>query len=206
MDKGNATSVKEAMEFALQAFDTEAESLLATKCRMDSASFCEAVKALAAAERIATSGCGHSGIACMHFAHSLCCIERPARFLSPSEAVHGATGYLQSGDVAVLASRGGRTDELMPILGICRDKGVRVIGVTGNMSSPLAEKADIILPMSVLRECDRYDSQGTTSFVVLSAIFDALQVAVMELTGFTNDRFARIHPAGAVGKRLNGPV
>ena len=78
-----------------------------------------------------------------------------------------------------------------------------VIGVTENLKSPLAEKSDIVLAMSVTRECDKYNCQGTTSFAVTSAIFDALQCAVLDYTGFQNEKFAVIHPGGAVGKRLN---
>ena len=78
---------------------------------------------LAKAERIGCSGCGHSGIACAHFAHLLCCIERPARFLSPSDAVHGGLGFLQKEDVLVVASRGGKTEELLPIEQIAGKKG-----------------------------------------------------------------------------------
>jgi D-arabinose 5-phosphate isomerase GutQ len=161
------------------------------------------VAALANADRIAASGCGHSGIACQHFAHSLCCIERPARFLSPAEAVHGASGFLQEGDVIVLASRGGKTAELLPILRICRQKGVTAIGITEDVGSPLALGSDIVLRMHVEREADRYNSQGTTSFVVLSAIFDALAVALLDETGYREEQFALIHPGGAVGERLN---
>ena len=133
----------------------------------------------------------------------MCCIERPARFLSPAEAVHGGLGFVQKGDVLLLASRGGKTDELMPIADIARAKGATLIAVTENLSSPLAEKSDIVLAMKVTRECDRHNSQGTTSFAVTCAIFDALQTAVIELTGFKNEQFAAIHPGGAVGKRLN---
>ena len=139
----------------------------------------------------------------MHFAHSLCCIERPARFLSPAEAVHGASGFLKEGDVLVWASRGGKTDELFSILDICRTKKVTVIGVTENLDSPLAQRSDVIVPMKVTAETDRYNSQGTSSFTALSAVFDALQTAVIEETGYQNEQFALIHPGGAVGKRLN---
>ena len=103
----------------------------------------------------------------------------------------------------LLASRGGKTAELLPILDICKKKGATVIAVTENMSSPLAEGADIVLPMSVTRETDRYNSQGTTSFTVLSVLFDALQAALIEVTGYQNEQFALIHPGGAVGERLN---
>lgn len=190
-------------EVARQAYRIESEAIAAALDHIHEAAFMRAVKALAAAERIGSSGCGHSGIACMHFAHLMCCIERPARFISPSEAAHGATGYLKPGDVMLLASRGGKTKELLPILDICQKKGVTVISVTENFTSPLAEGADILLPMTVTRETDRHNSQGTTSFTVLSVLFDALQTALIEVTGYENERFALIHPNGAVGERLN---
>ncbi len=190
-------------ERALLAFDIESNSILATRDAFDAETFSEAVEILSAAPRIGTTGCGHSGIACMHFAHSLCCVERPARFLSPAEAVHGASGFLKEGDALVWASRGGKTDELFSILDICRTKKVTVIGVTENLSSPLAAKSHIVLPMKVTSETDRYNSQGTSSFIALAAVFDALQTAVIEETGYQNEQFALIHPGGAVGKRLN---
>ena len=195
--------MKEIVSNAMNAFAIEAESLAAKREVIDEAEFARAVEVLAKAERIASAGCGHTGIACQHFSHLMCCIERPARFISPAEAVHGGLGYLQAGDVILLASRGGKTDELLPIADVCRRKGVTVIGVTENLSSPLAEKSDIVIAMKVTRECDKYNCQGTTSFAVTCAIFDALQSAVLDYTGFQNESFAVIHPGGAVGKRLN---
>ncbi len=194
---------EEIFRMATDAFRIESESLLLTAQAMDKEAFGKAVELLAKAERIGAAGCGHSGIACQHFAHLMCCIERPARFISPAEAVHGATGFLKEGDVMVLVSRGGKTDELMPIADICKRKGVSIIGITEKPDSPLGEKSDVVLPMVITKECDRYNCQGTTSFAVTSAIFDALQTAVLEVTGFQNESFAVIHPGGAVGKRLN---
>ena len=195
--------MESSLNQAFDAFRIEAESLAETAKVLDREEMRKAVEALAKAERIAAAGCGHSGIACRHFAHLMCCVERPARFLSPAEAVHGGLGFLQKGDVILLASRGGKTDELMPIADVCRQKGVTIIGVTENTTSLLAEKSDIVLAMAVTRECDKYNCQGTTSFAVTSAIFDALQTALVEVTGFKNESFAVIHPGGAVGKRLN---
>lgn len=169
----------------------------------DEEAFSKAVELLANAERIGASGCGHSGIICRHFAHLMCCIERPARFISPAEAVHGATGYLQEGDVCLFASRGGKTKELMPIVDICKAKGVKIITVTENMESPLAEAADVVLKQYVNRETDRYNAQGTTSTTALCMIFHALQAALIEETDYKNEQFALIHPGGAVGERLN---
>ena len=187
---------------ARQAFQIEAECLAEAFRHIDEAMFGKAVDVLAAAPRIAASGCGHTGIACMHFVHLMCCIERPARFIPPSEAVHGGTGFLQKGDAMLLASRGGKTAELMPILDICKRKGVTVIAVTENMESPLAAGADIVLKMYVTRETDPYNTQGTTSNTVLNALFDALQAALIHETDFQLESFTLVHPGGAVGERL----
>lgn len=190
-------------EFVMQAFAAEAESILETAKAIDPEELGKAADALVRAQRIASTGCGHSGIAAQHFAHLMCCVERPARFLSPAEAVHGGLGFLQAGDVLVWTSRGGKTDELIPIVKIAKAKGATVIGVTENLSSPLAAESDILLPMKITRECDPDNCQGTTSFAVTNAIFDALQTAVIGKTGYRKENFAVIHPAGAVGKRLN---
>ena len=192
-----------SLEMAGNAFGIEAKAILETGAGMDWGAFAAAVDLLVRAERIAVSGCGHSGIACMHFAHSMCCVDRPARFLSPAEALHGASGYLQKGDVLVLASRGGKTAELTPMIEIAKTKGASVISVTENLASPMAKRSDVALPMKVHKEIDRFNAQGTSSFAALSAVFDALQVAVMEETGFGGEQFALNHPGGAVGERLN---
>ncbi|NLA85592.1 MAG: SIS domain-containing protein [Clostridiales bacterium] len=165
--------------------------------------FSKAVEVLAKAERIGTTGSGHSGIMCQHFAHLLCCIERPARFISPAEAIHGASGFLQEGDVMVFASRGGKTKELLPIIDICKKKKVTILSITENLDSPIAKNADIVIKQHVNRETDRYNSQGTTSSTSLCVIFHTLQTALIEETGYKNEQFALIHPGGAVGERLN---
>ena len=194
---------KEAIDAARAAYKIESECIATMLDYFDEDAFGRAVELLKNAPRIATSGCGHSGIICQHFAHLLCCIERPTRFISPAEAVHGATGYLQKGDVMVFASRGGKTKELLPILDICKAKGVHVITVTEDLSSILATEADVVLKQYVNRETDKYNAQGTTSSTALCMIFHALQAALIEETDYQNEQFALIHPGGAVGERLN---
>ena len=193
----------ESLQAIRQAYDIEQACIQEMKEYIDDEQFSKAVELLSKAERIGTAGCGHSGIICQHFAHLMCCIERPARFISPAEAVHGATGYLKKGDFMVFASRGGKTKELLPILDICKAKGVSVISVTENLQSPLALGADVVLKQHVNRETDKWNAQGTTSTTALCMIFHALQAAIIEETGYQAEQFALIHPGGAVGERLN---
>ena len=194
---------KEALQAAQEAYKIEAACIAELAACFQEESFSQAVELLAKAERIGAAGCGHSGIMCQHFAHLMCCIERPARFISPAEAVHGATGFLQKGDVMVFVSRGGKTAELLPILDICKRKEVSVISITENLESPLAKGADVVLKLHVNRETDRYNAQGTTSTTATAMLFHTLQAALIYETGYQNEQFALIHPGGAVGERLN---
>ena len=195
---------KESLIAAKAAYEIEYECIKTMLDYFDDEAFSKAVELLKNAPRIGAAGCGHSGILCQHFAHLMCCIEQPARFVSPAEAVHGGMGFLQKGDVIVLASRGGKTKELLPIMEISRQKGVKIITITENLESPLALGADVVLKQYVNRETDKYNSQGTTSSTALCMIFHALQTALIEETDYRNEQFALIHPGGAVGERLNG--
>ena len=194
---------KESLEAAKAAYKIEYECIKGMLDYFNEEAFSAAVELLKNAERIGASGCGHSGIICQHFTHLLNCIEQPAKFISPAEAVHGGTGFLQKGDVMVFASRGGKTAELLPIMEICKKKGVHIITVTENLESPLALGADVVLKQYVNRETDKYNAQGTTSSTALCMIFHALQTALIEETDYQNEQFALIHPGGAVGERLN---
>lgn len=194
---------KETIKAVKEAYEIESECIKNMLGYFDEVEFSKAVELMINAPRIGTSGCGHSGIMCQHLAHLLNCIDQPAKFVSPAEAVHGGTGYLQKGDVMVFASRGGKTKELLPILDICKAKGVHVITVTENLQSPLALGADVVLKQYVNRECDKYNSQGTTSSTALCMIFHALQTALLEESNFQIEQFAVTHPGGAVGERLN---
>ena len=194
---------KESLSAAKAAYETEYECIRGMLEHFDDEQFSRAVELLAGAERIGASGCGHSGIICQHFAHLMCCIELSAKFISPAEAVHGGMGFLHEGDVMLFASRGGKTGELLPMLDICKRKGIKVIAVTENLDSPLAKNADAVLKQYVNRETDKYNSQGTTSSSALCMIFHALQTALIEETDYKNEQFALIHPGGAVGERLN---
>ncbi len=194
---------KSSIEQAKQAYIIEKECIEKMADYFDEDAYEKAVELLKNADRIGCTGCGHSGILCQHFAHLMCCIEQSAKFISPAEAVHGGMGFLQKGDVCVFASRGGKTKELLPILDICKAKGVKVIAITENLESPLAKGADVVLKQYVSRETDKYNCQGTTSSTALAVIFHVLQTALIEETDYQNEQFALIHPGGAVGERLN---
>jgi D-arabinose 5-phosphate isomerase GutQ len=188
---------------ARKVWDIESAELSRISACVDPHSFAQCVRAISECRgRIVTSGCGTSATAARKIAHSLSCIERPSFFLSPSDAVHGALGSVQPGDIAVLISKGGGTRELLALLPGLQAKRVTIIAVTEKEDSPLAGKADILLKTGVEREADSFNMLATSSTMVVIALFDAVCIALMEHTGYTREQFAVIHPSGAVGERL----
>lgn len=169
---------------------------------LDIPSFSRAVEYIKRAERIITCASGSSGLASMKLAHSLCCIERPARFLSPAEAVHGGLGCVKQDDVVIMVSRGGKTAELLPILDVVKQKQAVLIGLTEKTDSPLGQAADVLIPLHIERESDPLNLMATASYISTIAIFDALLSALIIETDFRKEQFALIHPGGAVGSRL----
>ncbi len=154
--------------------------------------------------RIAVAGVGTSGAAARKIAHSLSCIERPAFFLSPGDAVHGGLGTVQPGDVAILISKGGGSREIVGLVPALKAKKVFLVAVTENEGSALARAADLVMRVRVEREADEFNMLATTSTMAVVAVFDAACIALMAYTGYTREQFAVIHPSGAVGERLLG--
>ncbi len=167
--------------------------------------FIRVVKAIADCRgRIVTAGVGTSSAAARKIAHSLSCIERPAFFLSPGDAVHGGLGAVQPGDVAILISKGGGTREILNIVPALKAKQVFSIAVTEKADSPLAANCDLTLRVAIEAEADEFNMLATTSTMAVVTVFDAVAIALMNYTGYTREQFAIIHPGGAVGDRLLG--
>lgn len=181
----------------------EAESIEKLTEILDEESVLKVAKALMECKgKVILSGCGTSAMAAKKIAHSLNCIEIPALFLTPSDAVHGGLGVLQSEDILILISKGGNTGELTSLIPACRVKEAMLIGVSENPESKIATMADIFLRVMVDREPCRFNMLATASTLAVISTFDAVCIALMQMTGYTREQFAIIHPRGAVGERL----
>ena len=189
-------------DFMKQSVMAEQNALTALHQQMDEAAFATALDILTASSLTVTTACGSSGFAAKKFAHALCCIECPAKFIAPSEAVHGGMGALKVGNAMVVVSKGGRTDELVPMINIAKAKKAKIIAITQNTESILAKAADVVLKLPDTPESDRYGVMSTTSFATTMAIFNALMIGIMEEKDYKLEEFALIHPGGSVGKDI----
>jgi arabinose-5-phosphate isomerase len=116
--------------------------------------------------------------------------------------VHGDLGIVGAGDVALLISKSGESDELLSLLEHLKRFGVRTVAVTGAPESSLARHCDVTLDAGVTEEACPHDLAPTTSTTVALALGDALAVALLEEKGFRREDFARLHPGGTLGRRL----
>lgn len=193
----------EILEKAEEVWERASYEVSRLRSTYDKESFCKVVRLLAKRRgRVFTCGVGTSGIAARKLAHTLSCIEIPSMYLSPADAVHGALGAVQGNDIVFLLSKGGGTNEIVQLIPLLKKKNAIIIAVTEDGESPLAIACDHLLKVSVEKEADSFNMLATTSTLTVIAMFDALCIAVMELTGYTKDQFAIIHPGGAVGERL----
>jgi D-arabinose 5-phosphate isomerase GutQ len=201
--KRKTISANRVWATAESVWNAESEAVRRLREVVDPEVFGQCVAALARCEgRVLTTGCGTSAAAARKIAHSLCCIERPATFLAPGDALHGGLGLAQPSDIAVLISKGGNTREIVSLLEPLRAKRVPIIGVTENPDSTLGRAATWLLRVKVEREPDEFNMLATASTMAVVAVFDAICIALMRVTGYTKGQFAVIHPGGAVGERL----
>ena len=180
----------------------EREALAAVEEHLDE-SFARAVTMIAEASgRVIVAGVGKSGLIGRKIAATLTSTGTPAHFLHPVESTHGDLGIVGSGDVAILLSKSGESDELLVLLEQLQGLGVRTVAITGDNRSALARLADVSLDAWVREEACPHDLAPTTSTTAALAIGDALAVALLEHKGFRREDFARLHPGGALGRRL----
>ena len=156
--------------------------------------------------KVVICGMGKSGLIAQKIAATLCSIGNKAVFLHAAEATHGDLGIYAPGDPTILISKRGSTIELVKLIPILKEFNSPLIGILGNMKSSLVDHMDIVLDASVSREVDPFGLVPTASTTLTLAIGDALAAVIMSHQGFTHEDFAKLHPAGDLGRRLRFTV
>jgi arabinose-5-phosphate isomerase len=194
--------VSEILNKAREVIRLEAEAVAALENRID-ANFERAVDLLFDCKgRVIVSGIGKSGIIAQKIAATLSSTGTAAFFLHAAEAAHGDLGMVMPGDVVICISKSGSTEEFYPLIPLFKRLEVPIIAMTGNHHSPLAERANVVLDISVSKEACPHDLAPTASTTAALAMGDALAVALVEKRHFSREDFAMRHPSGALGKKL----
>ncbi len=152
--------------------------------------------------RVLVTGVGKSGHIGAKIASTLTSTGTAATFLHPVDGLHGDLGLVGEDDVAILISKSGESAELVELLDHLKRFGVKTIAITGVADSTIGRHSDVVLDAAVDEEACPHDLAPTASTTVALALGDALAVALLEERGFSAEDFARLHPGGALGRRL----
>jgi arabinose-5-phosphate isomerase len=200
--KMSPVALRSPRQVAAEVLETEAAAIRGLVGQLDE-HFDRAVELLrSCAGRVVCTGMGKSGLVMKKVAATLASTGTPSFFLHPAEAVHGDLGMIVPGDVVLAASYSGTTEELLRLVETLKRLGIPLVAMTANASSPLARHADLHLPAAIDREACPLGLAPTASTTATLALGDALAMALVEARGFTREDFARLHPAGQLGKRL----
>jgi len=195
----------EAIRKARRVIDIEVQGLRQVQRRLGP-SFPKAVNLLAEAlgrgRKIVVSGVGKSGHIGAKLAATLTGTGAPAVTLDLLNALHGDIGVVAEGDVLIILSYSGETDELVRILPLLTRLEVKIVAITGRADSTLGRHAHAILDVRVPKEACPHNLAPTASTTAMIAMGDALAMVLLEVRGFRKEDFARIHPGGNLGKNL----
>ena len=192
----------EILDAAREVLHIEANALIDQSTHLDE-QFITAVNLILHCKgRVVVSGMGKSGHIARKIAATLASTGTPAFFVHPAEASHGDLGMITADDVVLALSNSGNTSELLAILPIIKRAGTRLITITGNAESEMAQLADAHILITIKREACPLNLAPTASTTASLALGDALAVVLLKIRGFGEDDFARSHPGGALGKRL----
>lgn len=191
---------------AKEIFDAEIRELEKLRDTIDT-SFNQVIEVLHACQgKVVMMGIGKTGIIAHKMAASFASTGTPSIFVNAAEAVHGDLGMLNANDVAILVSNSGATNEILNIIDPLRRLGCTIVAMTGNLDSPLAQRADYALSIHVDTEACPLGLAPTTSTTATLLMGDALMVCLMEMRQFKAENFALYHPGGALGRKLLGRV
>lgn len=152
--------------------------------------------------KVLLTGVGKSGDIAKKISSTMTSTGTPALFLHPSDAAHGDAGIISKEDVIIAIGKSGESDELLFLIPTIKRIGAKLIALTANPKSRLAQAADVLVTTPVWKEACPLELAPTSSTTIALILGDAIAMALMELKDFKEDNFALYHPAGRLGKRL----
>jgi arabinose-5-phosphate isomerase len=189
-------------EFARQIIDTEAAAVRAMREAIDE-SFDRAVEMIVGCScSVLTVGIGKAGHVARKISATLASTGTPSHFLSPADAAHGDVGAVRRGDVVLIFSASGESEEILRLLNIVKKLDHPVIAITSSRSSGLGRHADVVLSIGRIEEACPLGLAPSASTTAMLALGDALALTVMKMRNFTAEDFAVFHPGGQLGRKL----
>jgi len=197
---------EEILNLAKSVIQKEIDGIATLMDQLDD-SFVEVVRKMLDCEgHVLVTGAGTSNPVAARLAHLLSCCGTPALFIHPGDSQHGLAGAVTEKDILVAISKGGETTEINHLAQVAKARGATVIAMTEKSKSTLGKLSHAILPVKAPPEGDPHGMIATGSSLVNSAMGDALCVVLLQLRGYSLEKFGETHPGGTVGRKLSNSV
>ncbi len=195
-------SDKQLLKSAQETLQIEADAILQLRKNLN-ADFVKAIKKIYASKgRVVVTGIGKSAIIANKIVATLNSTGTPAMYMHAADAIHGDLGMIQPDDIIICISKSGESPEIKVLVPLLKHSGNLLIAMAGNIHSFLALQADLVLDTTVDKEACPNNLAPTASTTAQLAMGDAVAVCLLQMRGFTSRDFARVHPGGALGKKL----
>ena len=196
----------DVVDSAKAIIEEQTYSLLALKKRLDF-NFNKIIEAIIYSKgKLVVLGLGKSGVIGKKIAATLNSTGTKAMFIHASDALHGDLGGIDNKDVILFLSKSGNTSELKQLMQSLKNRSSKIITMTCNTSSYLALHSDYVIDISIEKEACPNNLAPTTSTTLQLVMGDVLALTLVKLKNFKKEDFARLHPGGAIGKRLSVKV
>ena len=202
--KPNTGNVGADLEYARTVIQCEARAVASLKKRLgdDFLKGVELIRKLAVPGRVVVTGMGKAGLMGQKIAATFASTGTPALFMHPAEAVHGDLGMVTAQDLVLAVSNSGETEELLRLLPTLKHIRCRILAITSSADSSLGRAADVVLAIGKIEEPCPFRLAPSASTTTMLALGDALALTVLKARGFTQEDYARLHPAGELGRKL----
>ncbi|MEZ5083874.1 MAG: KpsF/GutQ family sugar-phosphate isomerase [Bacteroidales bacterium] len=195
-------STADIKKIGIKTIDQELSAIRNLKNQINN-DFAFAVKEILQSDgRVVITGIGKSANIATKIVSTLNSTGTPSVFMHAADAIHGDLGTIRKEDIIICLSNSGNTPEIRVLAPLLKIRGNKLIAITGNMDSFLAQKADFVINSTVEKEACPNNLAPTSSTTAQLVLGDALAVALLECRGFTMADFAKLHPGGALGKKL----
>jgi arabinose-5-phosphate isomerase len=195
-------SDKQLLKSAQQTLQIESDAILQLRKNLN-ADFINAVKKIFSSKgRVVVTGIGKSAIIANKIVATFNSTGTPSMYMHAADAIHGDLGMIQEDDIIICISKSGESPEIKVLTPLLKHSGNLLIGMVGNKDSFLAKQADLVLDTTVDKEACPNNLAPTASTTAQLAMGDALAVCLLNMRGFNSKDFARVHPGGALGKKL----
>ncbi len=201
-DENSPLTSLQQLEYAREIIRLEAGALLQLADRID-AQFVLAISQIYNCQtNVIVTGMGKAGLVGQKIAATLASTGTRSHFLNPAEAFHGDLGRIHHGDVVLVLSQSGHTEEIVRLLPSLEDLRAAVVAITTDRNSPLGQAANVVLELGPLQEACSLGLAPSTSTTAMLALGDALALVTSKMRAFRAEDFARFHPGGSLGRKL----